>query len=88
MNCRHCGYALSLPSLGLGNAPPSNAYLDATALNLPETWYSLCVEEARAAKRLQAGMAGGLGPGGAQAGGVRETSALPAPASLTVSLLL
>jgi len=43
MNCRHCGHALSLPFLDLGNAPPSNAYLSAAALNAPETWYPLRV---------------------------------------------
>jgi len=61
MNCRHFGHALSLPFLDLRNAPPSNAYLDAAAMNAPETWYTLRVEEARAAKGLQAGLAGGLG---------------------------
>ncbi len=43
MNCRHCRQALSLPFLDLGNAPPSNAYLSAAALNAPETWYPLRV---------------------------------------------
>jgi len=61
MNCRHFGHALSLPFLDLRNAPPSNAYLDAAALNAPETWYPLRVEEARATKGLQAGLAGNVG---------------------------
>ena len=43
MNCRHCGHAMLLPFLDLGNAPPSNAYLDVAALNAPETWYPLRV---------------------------------------------
>ncbi len=46
------------------------------------------IDEARAAKGLQASLAGGVGPGGAQANGVRETAALQARASLTVSQLL
>ncbi len=41
MNCRHCGQALTTPFLDLGNAPPSNAYLRANALKLPETTYPL-----------------------------------------------
>ena len=45
-------------------------------------------DEARAAKGLQASLAGGLGPGGVQVNGARETSALQARASLTVSQLL
>ena len=43
MKCRHCGHALSLPFLDLGSAPPSNAYLAAAAVNVPETWYPLRV---------------------------------------------
>jgi SAM-dependent methyltransferase len=43
MKCRHCGSALSLPFLDLGRAPPSNAYLSAESLRLPETTYPLRV---------------------------------------------
>lgn len=39
--CRHCGTTLSHRFLDLGFAPPSNAYLKAQALNLPETTYPL-----------------------------------------------
>jgi C-methyltransferase C-terminal domain/Putative zinc binding domain/Methyltransferase domain len=41
LNCRHCGSALHLPFIDLGSAPPSNAYLDAGALNQPEARYPL-----------------------------------------------
>ena len=41
MKCRHCATALTLPFLDLGSAPPSNAYLTATAANAPEPWYPL-----------------------------------------------
>lgn len=41
MKCRHCGQLISLPFLDLGSAPPSNAYLDKTDLNGPETWFPL-----------------------------------------------
>lgn len=41
MKCRHCHAPLHLPFLDLGNAPPSNAYLDGEALRGPETWYPL-----------------------------------------------
>ena len=41
MKCRHCGAPLQLPFLDLGSAPPSNAYLDAAALDAPELWYPL-----------------------------------------------
>ena len=43
MNCRHCGSAVALPFLDLGSAPPSNAYLAADALSVPETWFPLKV---------------------------------------------
>ena len=43
MNCRHCGNPLEHIFLDLGFAPPSNAYLDAAALDAPETWYPLKV---------------------------------------------
>jgi 2-polyprenyl-3-methyl-5-hydroxy-6-metoxy-1,4-benzoquinol methylase len=34
---------MTLPFVDLGSAPPSNAYLDAAALDAPETWYPLKV---------------------------------------------
>lgn len=43
MKCRHCAALVTLPFLDLGSAPPSNAYLDAAALNAPETWFPLRV---------------------------------------------
>lgn len=43
MKCRHCAAEVHLPFLDLGSAPPSNAYLDAGALNAPETWFPLRV---------------------------------------------
>ena len=46
------------------------------------------IEEARAAKALQANLSGGLGPGGTRGNGINEMSALQARASLTVSQLL
>jgi SAM-dependent methyltransferase len=41
LKCRHCGSDLRLPFIDLGSAPPSNAYLDAEALKLPEARYPL-----------------------------------------------
>lgn len=41
MTCRHCGRSLALPFLDLGSAPPSNAYLDSSALEAPESWFPL-----------------------------------------------
>lgn len=46
------------------------------------------IEEARAAKALQASLSGGLGPGGTRGNGINEMSALQARASLTLSQLL
>ena len=43
MKCRHCRSEMMLPFVDLGSAPPSNAYLDAAALDAPETWYPLKV---------------------------------------------
>lgn len=43
MKCRHCATPVTLPFIDLGTAPPSNAYLDATALREPERWYPLRV---------------------------------------------
>lgn len=43
MKCRHCAVEVTLPFVDLGAAPPSNAYLDAAALDAPETWYPLKV---------------------------------------------
>lgn len=44
MNCRHCGTNLCYTFLDLGYAPPSNAYLNLTELNKPETYYPLKVK--------------------------------------------
>lgn len=41
MKCRHCGSDLHMPFLDLGSAPPSNAYLTAENLRVPETWFPL-----------------------------------------------
>jgi len=46
------------------------------------------IEEARAAKALQASLSAGVGPGGTRGNGVNEMSALQVRASLTVSQLL
>lgn len=43
MKCRHCGADVTLPFVDLGAAPPSNAYLDVSALDAPETHYPLKV---------------------------------------------
>lgn len=43
MKCRHCAAEVTLTFVDLGSAPPSNAYLDAAALDAPETWYPLKV---------------------------------------------
>jgi len=43
MNCRHCDAPLHLPLIDLGLAPPSNAYLDESALTKPERQYPLRV---------------------------------------------
>jgi SAM-dependent methyltransferase len=41
MKCRFCAAPLADVFLDLGTAPPSNAYLAATALAAPETWFPL-----------------------------------------------
>ncbi|MDH6148870.1 MULTISPECIES: class I SAM-dependent methyltransferase [Paraburkholderia] len=41
MNCRHCQSALEHVFLDLGFAPPSNAYLRASDLKAPETYFPL-----------------------------------------------
>jgi SAM-dependent methyltransferase len=43
MKCRHCGAEVSLALIDLGSAPPSNAYLTALTLHLPEKWFPLKV---------------------------------------------
>jgi len=43
MNCRHCNAPLTHDFLDLGVAPPSNAYLEASELDAPETWFPLHV---------------------------------------------
>ena len=44
MNCRHCNSALKLDLIDLGFAPPSNAYLEAADLALPEMHFPLRVK--------------------------------------------
>lgn len=41
MNCRFCAAPLEHVFLDLGSAPPSNAFLDAAALEAPERWFPL-----------------------------------------------
>lgn len=41
MKCRNCRAPLTDVFLDLGSAPPSNAYLNADALQDPETWFPL-----------------------------------------------
>ena len=41
MKCRHCQSELTLEFLDLGNAPPSNAYLEKEGLKKPELTYPL-----------------------------------------------
>ncbi len=43
MRCRHCGGTAFIPFLDLGRAPPSNSYIDAQALSLPEKLYPLVI---------------------------------------------
>jgi hypothetical protein len=43
MRCRHCGGADFIPFLDLGEAPPSNSYLDAADLSRPEKRYPLVI---------------------------------------------
>lgn len=44
MSCRYCGTPLQHTFLDLGFAPPSNAYLDAEALNAPELYFPLKIK--------------------------------------------
>lgn len=44
MKCRHCAHALTHTFLDLGFAPPSNAYLTASDLHQPETYFPLKVK--------------------------------------------
>ena len=41
MRCRHCKKNLSQPVLDLGNAPPSNGYVDFQGIERSETYYPL-----------------------------------------------
>tara|TARA_R110002012_G_scaffold35788_3_gene101768 strand:+ start:34276 stop:35508 length:1233 start_codon:yes stop_codon:yes gene_type:complete len=43
MQCRHCGSTEFIPFLDLGEAPPSNSYLDADDLARPEKRYPLVI---------------------------------------------
>lgn len=53
MKCRHCQQPLDLSFLDLTSAPPSNAYLDAAALDRPETWYPLRLLACRHCRLVQ-----------------------------------
>ena len=41
MKCRFCDNAMDDPFLDLGSAPPSNAYLEESALRRPEQYFPL-----------------------------------------------
>jgi SAM-dependent methyltransferase len=41
MNCRHCDHPLEHVFLDLGYAPPSNAYIAAGSVRMPETYFPL-----------------------------------------------
>lgn len=43
MKCRHCDAELTISFIDLGSAPPSNAYLTAQTLCMPEKWFPLRV---------------------------------------------
>jgi SAM-dependent methyltransferase len=43
MHCRHCGGSDFVPFLDLGEAPPSNSYLDEADLKRPEKCYPLVI---------------------------------------------
>lgn len=43
MRCRHCGGSDFIPFLDLGEAPPSNSYLDGADLQRPEKRYPLVI---------------------------------------------
>ncbi|WP_417432550.1 methyltransferase domain-containing protein [Hoeflea sp.] len=43
MHCRHCGGTEFIPFLDLGEAPPSNSYLDEADLSRPEKRYPLVI---------------------------------------------
>jgi ubiquinone/menaquinone biosynthesis C-methylase UbiE len=43
MKCRNCKADLSISFVDLGSAPPSNAYLTAEKLDVPEKWFPLKV---------------------------------------------
>jgi SAM-dependent methyltransferase len=43
MKCRHCQAAVTLQFVDLETAPPSNSYVSAAGLNMPEKWYPLRV---------------------------------------------
>ena len=43
MNCRHCGEELTNTFVDLGKSPPSNSYLNGSALKELEKWYPLRV---------------------------------------------
>lgn len=43
MKCRNCGKKVKTPFLDLGSSPPSNAYLTAESIDMPDKWYPLKV---------------------------------------------
>jgi len=43
MKCRHCDKELTQTFIDLGGLPPSNSYLTAESINVPEKWYPLKV---------------------------------------------
>lgn len=51
--CRHCGLALEQIFLDLGHAPPSNAYLEPSALNAPEVTFPLRLRVCEACHLVQ-----------------------------------
>lgn len=53
MKCRHCSAELQMPFLDLGASPPSNAYLTASTLHQPETWFPLRVMVCRTCRLVQ-----------------------------------
>ena len=53
MHCRHCNTCLEHTLIDLGFAPPSNAYLKASDLKCPETYYPLRVKVCHACWLVQ-----------------------------------
>ena len=53
MKCRSCGAPLARVFIDLGTAPPSNAFLRAADLELPETWFPLKLYACDACRLVQ-----------------------------------